>query len=170
MIFLCAGIMTRYDGKHNINYVLRVIAMTGIISCIIAGAAMSVQGVMNTRLGEKIGLFESNAFVQGTAFVLALIVAWIWGKGSISALGEANKLYWLGGVLGMVITVTVMLGMGKTSPAVAVSVILIAQLLVAALIDAFGIMGTEKVPFLWNKYVGLALMIGGVLLFKWKMQ
>lgn len=162
--------MRRYDGKHNINYVLKVIEMTGIISCIIAGAAMSVQGVMNTRLGEKIGLFESNAFVQGTAFVLALIVAWIWGKGNITALGEANKLYWLGGVLGMVITVTVMLGMGKTSPAVAVSVILIAQLLVAALIDAFGIMGTEKTPFLWNKYVGLALMIGGVLLFRWKMQ
>lgn len=143
--------------------------MMGIISCIIAGAAMSVQGVMNTRLGEKIGLLESNAFVQGTAFAIALIVAWIWGKGNIGAIGQANKLYWLGGVLGMVITVTVMLGMGKTSPAVAVSVILIAQLLIAALIDAFGIMGTEKVPFLWNKYVGLALMIGGVLLFKWKM-
>lgn len=142
--------------------------MIGIISCIIAGAAMSVQGVMNTRLGEKIGLLESNAFVQGTAFAVALIAAWIWGKGSIGALGQANKLYWLGGILGMVITVTVMLGMGKTSPAVAVSVILIAQLLVAALIDAFGIMGTEKVPFLWNKYAGLALMIGGVLLFKWK--
>lgn len=142
--------------------------MMGIISCIIAGAAMSVQGVMNTRLGEKIGLLESNAFVQGTAFVLAVIVAWIWGKGNIGAIGQTNKLYWLGGVLGMVITVTVMLGMGKTSPAVAVSVILVAQLLVAALIDAFGIMGTEKVPFLWNKYIGLALMIGGVLLFKWK--
>lgn len=130
---------------------------------------MSIQGVMNTRLGEKIGLLESNAFVQGTAFVLAVIVAWIWGKGNIGAIGQTNKFYWLGGVLGMVITLTVMLGMGKTSPAVAVSVILVAQLLVAALIDAFGIMGTEKVPFLWNKYVGLALMIGGVLLFKWKM-
>ena len=46
--------------------------------------------------------------------------------------------------------------------------ILIAQLFTAALIDAFGIMGTEKMPFLWNKYIGLALMTGGVLLFKLK--
>ena len=61
-----------------------------------------------------------------------------------------------------------MIGMKNTSPAIAVSIILIAQLLVAAVIDAFGIMGTEKVPFLWNKYVGLALMIGGMLLFKLK--
>lgn len=142
--------------------------MMGIISCIIAGAAMSIQGVMNTRLGEKIGLYESNAFVQGTAFLLALIVAWIWGKGNFGAIGQANKLYWFGGALGMLITVTVMIGMGKTTPAIAVSIILIAQLLVAALIDAFGIMGTEKVPFLWNKYAGLVFMIGGMLLFKWK--
>ena len=144
--------------------------MAGIISCIIAGAAMSVQGVMNTRLGEKIGLYESNAFVQGTAFILAIIIAWIFGKGHFGEIIHTNKLYWLGGVLGILITVTVMIGMGKTSPAIAVSIILIAQLLVAALIDAFGIMGTEKVPFLWNKYAGLVLMIGGMLLFKWKIS
>lgn len=142
--------------------------MFGILSCILAGAAMSVQGVMNTRLGEKIGLFESNAFVQGTAFILALIVMFVFGKGDFGEIFNTNKLYWLGGVLGIVITVTVMIGMGKTSPAIAVSIILIAQLFVAALIDAFGIMGTEKVPFLWNKYIGLILMIGGVVLFKIK--
>ncbi len=138
----------------------------GYIFSIIAGAAMSIQGVMNTRLGEKIGLYESNAFVQGTAFILSLIAVWIVGKGNFRAVTEVNKLYLLGGVLGLIITVTVMLGMGRLSPAVAVSTILISQLLVAALIDAFGIMGTEKEAFGWNKYVGLALMIGGMLLFK----
>ena len=138
----------------------------GYIWSIIAGAAMSIQGVMNTRLGEKIGLYESNAFVQGTAFILSLAAVWIAGKGSFRAVTEVNKLYLLGGALGLLITITVMLGMGKLSPAVAVSVILIAQLLVAALINTFGIMGTEKEEFGWNKYVGLALMIGGMLLFK----
>lgn len=138
----------------------------GYIWSIIAGAAMSIQGVMNTRLGEKIGLYESNAFVQGTAFILSLAALWIAGKGSFRAINEVNKLYLFGGALGLLITITVMLGMGKLSPAVAVSVILISQLLVAALINAFGIMGTEKEAFGWNKYVGLVLMIGGMLLFK----
>ena len=138
----------------------------GYIWSIIAGAAMSIQGVMNTRLGEKIGLYESNAFVQGTAFILSLAALWIAGKGSFRAISEVNKLYLFGGALGLLITITVMLGMGKLSPAVAVSVILISQLLVAALINAFGIMGTEKEAFGWNKYVGLVLMIGGMLLFK----
>jgi len=47
-------------------------------------------------------------------------------------------------------------------------VILILQLLVAALIDAFGLMGSERVAFGWSKYAGLVLMAGGVLLFKLK--
>lgn len=140
--------------------------MSGIIFAIIAGSAMSIQGVMNTRLSEKIGLYESNVIVQGTAFILALIALWIMGKGNFRALGEVNKLYLLGGVFGILITVTVMLAIGKLSPTVAISIILISQLAVAALIDAFGIMGSEKVAFGWNKYIGLALMIGGVLLFK----
>ena len=138
----------------------------GYIWSIIAGAAMSIHGVMNTRLSEKIGLYESNAFVQGTAFILSLVAVWIAGKGNFRVIGEVNKLYLFGGALGLVITVTVMLGMGKLTPAIAVSTILISQLLVAAIIDAFGIMGTEKVAFGWNKYVGLALMIGGMILFK----
>lgn len=127
---------------------------------------MSIQGVMNTRLGEGIGNMETNAFVQGTAFALALIVLLFYRQGSFSALGQVNKLYWLGGVLGLVITLTVMLGIKSLGTTLAVSIILISQLLIAAVIDAFGLMGSEKVAFGWSKYVGLALMTGGMLLFR----
>ena len=140
----------------------------GFIFSIIAGAAMSIQGVMNTRLGDKIGLYESNAYVQGTAFLFSLIALLFLKKGDFSQITQVNKFYLLGGLLGLVITVTVMLGVGKLSPTVAISTILISQLFVAALIDAFGLMGSEKVVFGWNKYVGLALLVGGMILFKMK--
>ncbi len=142
--------------------------MYGIIVAAIAGAAMSIQGVFNTRLSEKIGLYESNLFVQGVAFILAIPIVYFLGNGSFAALTQVNKLYWLGGVLGLLITVTVMMAIGSLSPTFAISIILISQLLVAAIIDAFGLFGSEKIPFVWSKYVGLALMIGGVILFKWK--
>ena len=127
---------------------------------------MSIQGVMNTRLGEQIGLMESNAFVQCTAALLSLAALAVYRTGSFAEIGGVNKLYLFGGVLGLVITVTVMLGMRGLGPTVAVSVILISQLTVAAVIDAFGLMGSEKLAFGWTKFVGLALMIGGVVLFK----
>lgn len=140
--------------------------MIGFLFSILAGAAMSVQGVMNTRLQDGIGLWEANAWVQGTAFVLSFLVAWIFGTGSMKAMAGVPKGYWLGGVLGLVITVTVMLSIKGLKPTVAVSVILIAQLLVAALIEAMGWMGQEKVPLTLRQFIGLGLMLGGVALFK----
>ena len=138
----------------------------GFIFSAIAGAAMSIQGVMNTRLSDKIGLYESNVFVQGTAFLFSLIAVWFLSKGNFKEIGQVNKFYLLGGLIGLVITITVMLGVGKLGPTIAISTILISQLLVAAIIDAFGIMVSEKVAFTWTKYLGLALMLGGVILFK----
>jgi transporter family-2 protein len=127
---------------------------------------MSVQGVMNTRLGAHIGTMPANALVQCTAAALTLAALAVPHAGGFAALGDAPKLYWTGGVLGLAITVTVMGGIRRLSPTVAVSVILIAQLLVAALIDALGLFESEKAAFGWQKIAGLALMIGGVLLFR----
>lgn len=141
--------------------------MMGYLFAIISGAAMSVQGVMNTRLGEKTGIYEANVFVQGISFILSVIVMIMWGKGSLKGIADVDKLYLFGGVLAPVITITVMKAVSAASPVVAISVILISQLITAAVIDAFGLMNSEKVPFDWTCYAGIALMIGGVILFKW---
>lgn len=142
--------------------------MLGAIFSIIAGAAMSIQGVFNTRLSEKIGLYESNTFVQLTAFVVSLIVMLIFGKGNFFSFTQVNPLYLTGGLIGVVITVTVMLAIGNLSPTVAISIILISQLIVAALIDIFGLFETKQVAFHFSKIIGIALMIAGVVVFKLK--
>ena len=142
--------------------------MLGFLCALIAGAAMSIQGVMNTRMGEKVGVLETNALVQGVGFALALVLVFFFGKGNIRLIGQSPWYTWLGGVIAPIITVTVMLSIKGLSPTVAISAILLAQLTVAALIDAFGWLGAEKVPFTWHKYVGVGLMAAGVLLMKWK--
>ncbi len=142
--------------------------MLGFLYALIAGAAMSLQGVMNTRLGDKAGVLETNALVQLVGFVLALIIAICFGKGDIRQMGQAPWYSWLGGVLAPVITVTVMLSISGLSPTVAISTILLSQLTVAALIDAFGWLGADRLPFTWQKLLGVGLMVSGVLLMKWK--
>ena len=71
---------------------------------------MSLQGVFNTRVSEKIGLWETNVFVQGTGLILTLIILLIAGNGNFKAIKEVNKLYLLGGVLGAIIIFSVMQG------------------------------------------------------------
>lgn len=79
---------------------------------------------------------------------------------------QAPWYAWLGGVLAPVITLTVMWAIGSLTPTVAISAILLSQLTVAALIDVCGWLGAEKMPFSWEKWVGVALMVGGVILMK----
>jgi bacterial/archaeal transporter family-2 protein len=142
--------------------------MLGIIVSIVAGVAMSLQGVFNTRLGDKIGTFETNVIVQATGLILSLIALFIAGSGSFKNLKDANKLYLLGGALGVVIIITVMMGIKSLGPTCAISIILVAQLTAAALIDAFGLFDSTKVAFGTTKVIGVIVMIVGILIFKWK--
>lgn len=142
--------------------------MLGIILSIIAGVAMSLQGVFNTRLGDKIGTWETNVIVQATGLILSLIALFIAGSGSFKDIRSANKLYLLGGALGVVIIITVMMGIKSLGPTCAISIILVAQLVAAALIDAFGLFDSTKIPFGTTKIIGVIVMIVGILIFKWK--
>ena len=44
--------------------------MLAIIYAIISGISMTLQGVFNTRLEEKVGTWETNVIVQGSALIL----------------------------------------------------------------------------------------------------
>ena len=141
--------------------------MFAIICAIISGIAMSVQGVFNTRLGEKIGIWETTLLVQAIALTLSLIVFFFFGDGSYTSLKSANKIYLLGGVLGVLITFTVIKSVGSMGPTLGIGIILISQLLAAAIIDAFGLFGSEKINFSLNQFLGIAIMIVGIIIFKW---
>ncbi|NSB12018.1 DMT family transporter [Clostridium beijerinckii] len=141
--------------------------MFGIICAIISGIAMSIQGVFNTRLGEKIGVWETTLLVQIIALVLSLIIFLFLGDGNYSNLKDSNKLYLLGGALGVVITFTVIKSVSSMGPTFGIGIILISQLLAAALIDAFGLFGSERLRFSLNHFLGIVIMIAGIVIFKW---
>lgn len=142
--------------------------MFGFIIAIISGIAMSVQGVFNTKLSEKIGTWETNTIVQASALILTLIILFFFGDGNFKEIKSANKLYLLGGVLGVVITFTVIVSIKSLGTTVGIATILVAQLLAAASIDAFGLFGSEKIPFSFHEILGIVIMIAGIVLFKWK--
>ena len=73
-----------------------------------------------------------------------------------------------GGVIGAFITITVIQSMAGLGPAKAAMLIVISQIVVAYLIELFGIFGMEKASFEWRKVIGMAVAIGGIILFKWE--
>ena len=143
--------------------------MSGILIALISGALMSIQGVFNTEVTKNSSIWVANGFVQLTAF-LVCVAAWIFtDRTSFQTIGTVQPKYMLlGGAIGAFITYTVIKSMEMLGPAKAVMVIVVAQLLVAYLIELFGIFGVEKVGFDWKKAVGMAVAIAGIVLFKWE--
>ena len=116
---------------------------------------MSVQGVFNTKVTEGSSLWAANVFVQFTAF-LVCIAAWLFVDRTSfkEVLSVEPKYVLLGGAIGAFITLTVIKSMDSLGPAKAVMLIVIAQLIVAYLIELFGLFGVEKEPFSWKKVIG----------------
>lgn len=142
--------------------------MMAIIFAIISGISMTLQGIFNTKLGDKIGTWETNVIVQATGLILTLIISFFFGKGNYKEIRDVNKLYLLGGALGVVIIFTVMQSIGGMGATCGISIILIAQLLSAALIDYFGLFDTQKVAFGLKETLGVIFMVLGIVVFKWK--
>ena len=135
-----------------------------------AGMGLSLIHILwNTQVTKQSSLWVSTGWVQLTAF-LVCVAAWFFtGRDSIGTLWQVeNKYTLLGGILGTFITVTVIRSMGKLGPAQATMLIVIAQLVVSYLIEMFGLFGVEKQPFEWKKLAGTAIVVAGIVLFKWE--
>lgn len=143
--------------------------MVGFFIALISGALMSVQGVFNTQVTKSSSIWVANAFVQLTALLVCLGVWLFADRSSFSALFKVEPKYMLlGGAIGAFITYTVIKSMDMLGPARAVMLIVIAQLIVAYVIEILGWFGVEKQSLEWRKVIGMAVAIAGIVIFKWK--
>jgi transporter family-2 protein len=140
--------------------------MWGFIIALVSGALMSIQGVFNTGVTKASSMWAANSWVQLTAFFVCLIAWFVTGKQNITGMFQMeNKYMLLGGVIGAFITFTVIKSMDALGPAEAVLLIVISQIIVAYLIEVFGLFGVEKVPFEWKKVIGAMVAIAGIFIF-----
>lgn len=130
---------------------------------------MSVQGVFNTEVTKGTSMWVSTSWVQFSALIVCL-GAWLFAdRSSFTALWQVQPKYMLlGGVIGAFITYTVIKAMESLGPAQAVMLIVISQLIIAYVIELFGMFGVDKQPFEWRRVLGMAVCIGGIILFKWE--
>ncbi len=144
--------------------------MLGMLLSILSGALMSIQGVFNTGVTKQSSIWVASGFVQFSA-LLVCVAAWFFTgrQGTVVSLfGIDNKYMLLGGAMGAFITYTVIKGVEILGPAKANMFIIVTQLLVAYLIELFGLFGTQKASFDISKLIGMVLLIAGVIVFKWK--
>ncbi len=124
------------------------------------------EGVFNTGVTKGSSMWAANSWVQLTAFFVCIIAWFITGRQNVMGMFHIeNKYMLLGGVIGAFITLTVIKSMDSLGPAQAVLLIVVSQIIVAYLIEVFGLFGVEKVPFEWKKVVGALVSIAGIFIF-----
>ena len=129
----------------------------------LAGLTMAVQGSINSVLGKKIGILQASLVVHILATVLLFFLLLITrSKNTFSLWREIPWYLYLGGLLGVVISYTVIISIPKLGVAVATTAIITVQVLAAALIDHLGLFGLEEVSFSWLKLLGIFFLAVGV--------
>jgi len=125
-----------------------------------SGIAMALQGSINGALGKIVGVLEGTFLVHAIGLVLVSILLFLigLGRGDLSRIGEVPWYLYLGGVINVAIIYGVMLSISKEGAGNATTAIIVGQLVMAMIIDCFGLFGLEKFSFTWGRGVGLVLM------------
>lgn len=119
--------------------------MAGVLTALLSGALMSIQGVFNTEVTKQTSTWLAAGWVQISAFAVCLAAWCITGREPIGDLFRVKPWYLLlGGAIGAFITITVIWSMAGLGPAKAAMLIVISQLAAAWLIELFGLFGMEK--------------------------
>ncbi|MEK3787005.1 MULTISPECIES: DMT family transporter [Paenibacillus] len=142
----------------------------GIIYAILAGAFITLQGVANARISQDMGTWQAAALTQFTGFVAALmILAFVRGRnwqGVWQGMRSVKPLYLIGGAFAAIIIFSEVTAIQRIGVTFTISALLIAQLCMAFLIDSNGWFDVLKRRMGAAHFIGIGMMIAGVMILK----
>lgn len=139
----------------------------GLIFAMIAGAIVSLQNIFNSNVNEKAGSWTTTSLVLGLGFLASLLLGLIFEGRTLFDLDNMQWWYWFSGLLGIGVIAGIVKAIRYLGPTFAISIVLTSQLGFAVLWDSLGLMGLEKVPFTGKQFIGVLIIIAGVIVFKW---
>jgi bacterial/archaeal transporter family-2 protein len=125
-----------------------------------AGLAGAVQVAVMSRLGDRVGTFEALAFATALTAVLAalLLVAVRQSADGYAAAARQTPWLWSGAAMGLLIVYTITFAGGRIGTAATVGILIAGQLVMAAVIDRFGLFGLQRFPLHWPRVLGIVLL------------
>jgi bacterial/archaeal transporter family-2 protein len=136
-----------------------------LLSAVVAGAFLPVQAGVNARLAHFVGGPVRASMISFAVGALALfLVVLLFYRHASSHPRDAPWWAWVGGLLGaFYVTATVVVPV-RIGAAAFFGVLVTAQLVMSVLIDQFGWLSFPKHEASPLRLVGVAMLVGGVLL------
>jgi bacterial/archaeal transporter family-2 protein len=136
------------------------------VLAVAAGLAGSIQVALMSRLGERIGVLEALAFATAVTAAIALVIL-VLARGSLAGFGQAVHQPWwmlLGGIMGLIIVFTITFAGPRIGVAATVGILIAGQLVMGAVIDRWGLFGSERIALHWPRVLGIVLLAAGAAL------
>jgi transporter family-2 protein len=129
----------------------------------VSGLAGSIQVAVMGELGERVGIAPALVFATAIALLCALIALVVVERtfSGVQAAYEQPKWLWIGGVMSIVIVFAITLGAPRIGTAATIGLVITGNLVMAALIDRFGLFGQDEIPLAWPRLLGIALLAAG---------
>ncbi len=137
-----------------------------ILLAIAAGCFVGLQAPVNARLGRQVGALQA-ATVSFTIGTLALILVASLSSGGLSSIGSVGRAPWwalIGGVLGAFYVTVALLTVRTLGLSGLTAIVVTGQLVIAVVVDRFGLLGIAKQQIGASRIIGLMLLIAGVVL------
>ena len=130
-----------------------------------AGIAGAAQASVSGALGRRVGTVGAAGFGVVLAAILVVALALALGRGgSIVASVHQPRWFWLVGLFGAVIVLAIAYAPPRIGTFATVALLIAGQLAAGALIDAFGWMGSPRIPVTAMRAAGLLLVAAGAAL------
>ncbi|SEN99005.1 DMT family transporter [Paenibacillus sp. OV219] len=137
--------------------------MKGIGYAILGGVFLTMQSTANAAIGTRLGTWHAATLTQGTGFVAALMLLWMTKDQSWRKLSKVKLRYRLGGMLAAIIIFSNITAFHHNGAALTVSSLLIAQILATLGMEKAGWFGTRTLKLRLPQWLGIGLMIIGIL-------
>lgn len=138
----------------------------GLLFALIAGSLLSIQNIFNSKVNERAGSWATTTLVLGMGFLASLAIGLIFEGEKMFNLQNMKPWYWFSGLLGVGVVTCLVQGMRLLGPTYAIAIVLTSQLGFALVWDSFGWLGMEMVPFTFKQLMGVLVIVGGILVFK----
>lgn len=135
---------------------------------ILAGSLAALQAPMNAALGAGIGSGAAAATISfGVGFAVLLGIIVVTGEAShLVRAANVNRWLLLGGLLGAFYVWAILWAIPVLGVVTAISAMILGQLLVALLLDAYGPFGLPVQDISIHRVLGIVMVAGGLILSK----
>ena len=135
---------------------------------IIAGSMIPIQSILNSALGKKTGNLGSVLILTIISIsVLLILIILLPNTANLKSIpGVAEWYLYIGGVLGVAILAAPIFLIPKIGATSTLTALVVGQLLLALIIDHFGLFSFPKIEINLMRIMGLVALVLGAFLIK----